>query len=223
MLPSPPTDHHTLQTRAQAIAGLTLGELATKLGQPVPDDFRHQKGWTGTLLELALGADAGSRPEPDFTALGIELKTLPINELGIPLETTYICVAPLTNNLAERWHDSLLWKKMRHMLWVPVQGERSIIPSERRIGTPFFWQPNARQEQLLRQDWEELTELIALGHSQAITARQGTVLQLRPKAADGSVRVNAFDAQGNPTLAQPKGFYLKKAFTLSLLKAHFCY
>lgn len=50
------------------------------------------------LLELYLGAMAGSKPEQDFPELGIELKTIPVDAAGKPLETTFVCVAPLTGN-----------------------------------------------------------------------------------------------------------------------------
>jgi len=47
---------------------------------------------------------------------------------------------------------------------------------------PFLWSPTIVQEQQLRQDWEELMELIALGKIEQITARLGQYLQLRPQS-----------------------------------------
>jgi DNA mismatch repair protein MutH len=41
--------------------------------------LKRDKGWIGILLELWLGASAGSKPEQDFAALGVELKTIPID------------------------------------------------------------------------------------------------------------------------------------------------
>lgn len=55
------------------------------------------------LLELYLGAMAGSKPEQDFPELGIELKTIPVDAAGKPLETTFVCVAPLTGNSGVTW------------------------------------------------------------------------------------------------------------------------
>ncbi|MDP5207205.1 DNA mismatch repair protein MutH, partial [Alishewanella sp. SMS9] len=42
-----------LLTNCQRIAGLTLGQLAAELSQPVPKDLRNDKGWVGQLMELA--------------------------------------------------------------------------------------------------------------------------------------------------------------------------
>ncbi len=38
-----------------------------------------------------------------FAGLGVELKTIPVDSLGRPLETTFVCVAPLTGNSGVTW------------------------------------------------------------------------------------------------------------------------
>ena len=93
-----PQTEQALLEKAQSIAGLTFGELADELNIPVPPDLKRDKGWVGMLLETALGATAGSKAEQDFSHLGIELKTLPINAEGFPLETTFVSLAPLVQN-----------------------------------------------------------------------------------------------------------------------------
>ena len=95
---TPPSSETELLTQAQRLAGYSLGDLAAMAGLQIPDDLKRDKGWIGMLLELWLGASAGSKPEQDFAALGVELKTIPIDRQGRPLETTFVCVAPLTGN-----------------------------------------------------------------------------------------------------------------------------
>jgi len=207
--------------RAEALAGLTMREIAELVGECCPANLKHHKGWTGNLLEFALGADAGSKPEPDFTQIGVELKTLPISQTGTPLETTYVCIAPLTGMVGTRWHDSLLYHKLRSVLWVPILAERLIPVEARQVGTPFLWEMDSHSEQLLRQDWEELMEYISLGRVHEINATVGEYLQLRPKAADSQARVKAIGADGEIVAAPPKGFYLKKTFTQQLLNRAF--
>ncbi len=82
-----------LLEKANWLAGFTLGEIAHQLNIDVPLDLRRDKGWVGQLIETALGAKAGSKPEQDFAHLGIELKTIPINHKGFPLETTFVSLA----------------------------------------------------------------------------------------------------------------------------------
>lgn len=213
-----PSSQQELLERANHISGLTLEELANQCDIAIPRNLQREKGWVGQLLEVALGARAGSRPVPDFEHLGIEMKSIPVDRSGLPLETTYICVAPLTGVSGAEWHTSLVRCKLAKVLWMPILSERSIPLTDRIVGTPILWQPSTLQEQRLRQDWEELMDLIVLGHAGRITAQHGEVLQLRPKAANGQVRVNAFDHQGEQIQAQPKGFYLKKTFTRSILE-----
>ncbi|WP_276868424.1 MutH/Sau3AI family endonuclease, partial [Enterobacter oligotrophicus] len=131
----PPQNEAELMHQANRLAGYSLSELAALAGLPVPPDLRRDKGWIGILLELWLGASAGSKPEQDFAAIGVELKTIPIDRSGRPLETTFVCVAPLTGNTGVVWETSHVRHKLRRVLWVPVEGERTIPLGERRIGT----------------------------------------------------------------------------------------
>lgn len=206
---------------AQHLTGLSLADLALQLGVAVPENLRRDKGWIGQLLELALGASAGSKPEQDFPELGVELKTIPVDSGGKPLETTFVSVAPLMGISGLRWQDSNVRNKLSCVLWIPIIGSRQTPPGERIIGPPLWWQPSAEEEQLLRQDWEEIMELISLGQIQSISARHGQVLQLRPKAANSQALTEAVGAQGQPIMTLPRGFYLKTGFTAALLAKHF--
>ncbi|MEA1064115.1 DNA mismatch repair endonuclease MutH [Erwinia sp. HR93] len=217
----PPASEAQLIDQAHRLAGYTLGELASLAGLPIPQDLKRDKGWTGLLLEHWLGASAGSKPEQDFAALGIELKSIPVDAHGRPLETTFVCVAPLTGNTGITWESSHVRYKLRRVLWIPVEGERSIPLSERRVGSPLLWSPSPEEDEQLRRDWEELMDFIVLGHVERITARHGEVLQIRPKAANARALTEAIGEHGEPILTLPRGFYLKKAFTAALLARHF--
>ncbi len=218
---NPPQNKIELSQRAQALAGMTLGELAHMANRIVPIDLKRDKGWVGQLIEWHLGANAGSAPTPDFAHLGIELKTLPIGDNLQPLESTFVCVAPLLKVQGLQWENSYLRHKLATVLWVPVQGERAIPIAERQVGTPFFWQPSQHEELKMQQDWEELMDMIVLGQVENITARHGEVLQLRPKGANGQALTQAYGANGDIILTRPRGFYLKRCFTAEILKRFF--
>ena len=215
-----PESADELIERGQQIAGLTLGEIALAANVKIPENLKREKGWAGLLLEEVLGASAGSRPEPDFPHLGIELKSLPIDREGKPLETTFVCVAPLTGLVGASWQTSHIRNKLSKVLWVPVIAERAIPIAERIVGTPFLWSPSQEQEQLLAQDWQELTDMIVLGNVENIAGKHGQVLQLRPKAANSQAKTKAFDKHGRPFMTLPRGFYLKRHFTQMLLEQH---
>ena len=208
-----------LLSQAQSIAGLTFGELADELHIPVPPDLKRDKGWVGMLLETALGATAGSKAEQDFSHLGVELKTLPINAEGYPLETTFVSLAPLVQNSGVKWENSHVRHKLSCVLWIPIEGSRHIPLRERHIGAPILWKPTAEQERQLKQDWEELMDLIVLGKLDQITARIGEVMQLRPKGANSRSVTKGIGKNGEIIDTLPLGFYLRKEFTAQILKA----
>lgn len=220
MRPTPQTEQELL-SRAHELAGLSLGELAQEAGIITPPDLKRDKGWVGQLLEWHLGATAGSKPVPDFIELGIELKTIPIGYNGKPLETTFVCVAPLIGLQGLSWENSHIRHKLARVLWIPVEGERDIALADRRVGSPLLWSPSPDEEQRLRRDWEELMDMIVLGHVERITARHGEILQLRPKAANSKALTEAYGADGQPIKTLPRGFYLKTHFTAELLERYF--
>ncbi|GGD48299.1 DNA mismatch repair endonuclease MutH [Lacimicrobium alkaliphilum] len=213
----PPTSIDELLERARNLAGLSLGELAELAGYATPENLQRHKGWSGQLLETWLGAEAGSKPQQDFPHLGVELKSLPVDEQGMPLETTYVCYAPLLNIAGMDWESSNVRNKLHCVCWLPILASRHIPPAQRRVGNAFIWQPDQDEEAALRQDWEEIMEKIALGKIESVTARHGEVLQLRPKAADGNALTDAIGEQGQRIRTRPRGFYLKKHFTQQIL------
>ena len=135
-----------LLAHAQSIAGMTFDELAQQLQIPVPPNLKRDKGWVGILIEMALGASAGSKAEQDFAHLGIELKTIPINAQGFPLETTFVSLAPLIQNSGVNWQNSHVRHKLSKVLWIPIEGERQIPLAERHIrcANPVATQPTTR-------------------------------------------------------------------------------
>lgn len=216
---APPQSEEELLQRARTLAGRTMASLAQELGVAVPQDLRRQKGWVGQLLEQALGADAESLPEPDFRHIGVEMKTLPVDEQGKPRESTYVCTVPL-ERLEPNWKESWVCRKLSRVLWLPVEAAPSLPLAQRCIGTALLWSPNNEEEHALRQDWEELGEMIRMGELEQITARMGSVLQIRPKAANSRVRCRSVGADGEAITTHPRGYYLRPAFTHALLQRY---
>jgi DNA mismatch repair protein MutH len=214
----PPRDEAELRGRAARLAGCTLGEIAERLGLAGPGGGVGRKGKVGELLERVLGATAGSRQQPDFVHLGIELKTIPIDARGKPLESTFVCAISLGDADAAEWETSPARAKLSHVLWLPVVGDRSLEPDARRVGAPVFWRPTADQEEILRADFEDIMGLIGAGHVEALTARRGRWMQVRPKAATGRVRTTSFGPEGERISTVPRGFYLRSRFTEALLR-----
>jgi DNA mismatch repair protein MutH len=218
-----PRDEAELLGRARALSGLTLGEVARRFELEAPISLHRAKGFVGQLVERALGARGSSRAGPDFAELGVELKTLPVDARGRPVESTFVCTISLRDVGDLDWFDSPVKKKLNRVLFVPVQGERQRPVPERRIGEPLLWSPNAEEEAELRFDWEELSGLIGQGKVEAVTGHLGRSLQVRPKGANSSERRLALDAEGVTFAALPRGFYLRAGFTERIIRANYAF
>ena len=216
-----PDSEQELQIRVQNLSGKTLAKLADEVHWSVPLDLKRDKGWIGQLIEVHLGASAGNLSEPDFQNLGIELKTIPLNASLRAKETTYVCTVPLIDHIGLQWEDSCVYKKLRKVLWVPVEADPDIELGQRKVGTGFFWSPNSDEMDSLKTDWEEFMELISLGKVETITAHQGDCLQIRPKAANASIVTTGIGTNGLLKQTLPRGFYLRTSFTNAILKRYF--
>lgn len=215
-----PRSEHALMCAANALAGETLGSVAREAQLAVPTSLKNAKGWVGELLERALGATAQSRPVPDFEALGIELKTVPLNARHLPQESTFVSTVPLGHTVGLRWAQSAVKAKLDHVLWIPVEAAHDIPVAARRIGVPLLWSPSPLDAEILQADWEEHMEHVALGRLDELDARLGTYLQVRPKAFNRDDRNTTIDASGVLNVSSPRGFYLRASFTRKILSGH---
>ncbi|RDX36579.1 DNA mismatch repair endonuclease MutH [Kangiella sp. HD9-110m-PIT-SAG07] len=206
---------------AQSFAGFTLGELCERYKEQIPQQLLHKKGWVGQFLEMILGATSGSLAQPDFPEIGVELKTLPIDEQGRPLESTYVSVLPLNNIQGLRWENSVVRHKLMHVLWIPIVASRNIPIENRQIGLPFLWQPTLEEERILKKDFEDVLDQVSMGKIEQIDARLGDILQVRPKAANSKALTDAIGPDGSTIKTLPRGFYLRPQFTKQCLMQYF--
>lgn len=209
-----------LKKRCKEIAGKSIADIAGEIKVTLPKNLAKHKGWLGDLLEIYLGATAGNKSMPDFTHLGIELKTLPVNEKNLPLESTYVCTAPF-NNQEIAWESSRVKNKLNNVLWVPILANKYIPLENRTVGRPFFWSPTKNDENILKEDWEDLTAMLYMGKAEALSAKWGRYLQIRPKAANSRILVDYVNESGKLIKIVPKGFYLRANFTKKILNKAF--
>lgn len=211
---TPPTSERELMIRATALAGRTVAEIAMGMGWPLPDDARRAKGYVGMLIEAALGASPEANELPDFLELGIELKTIPLTPQGKPVESTFCCSIDMDAVDRELWETSRLRRRLARVLWMPVTAARFAALPDRRIGKPVIWSPSAKEDTVLRHDWEHIAGVLGAGGD--ITAHAGEALQARPKAATAKVRALGI-AEDGLTRRLPLGFYLRTSFTAGIV------
>jgi DNA mismatch repair protein MutH len=209
-----------LLAHARALVGVELSELADGLGLPVPVGRLRTKGWSGQVVEHELGAAVGGARGPDFAALGVELKTVPVRASLEPLESTAVCQIDPVAIAGESWDSSYVRAKLACVLFVALDvppGARSV--GERRVAAARLWSPDAGEERLLREDFELIVRgYYRQGRAAEITGHLGAVLQVRPKGRDAADRRDAYDAHGRPTRVGKHGFYLRPAFVAQILR-----
>lgn len=220
-----------LVAHADALVGVTLAEIADELGLAVPIGATKSKGWSGQIIERELGTceqtEAESAAGPDFSALGIELKTVPVDGRWVPLESTAVCVIDPMTIIHETWETSYVRHKLASVLWVGLEvpdkmgakyGATSV--GDRRVASVRLWHPSASEEGILRGDFELIVNgYFRTGRFDELTAHVGQALQVRPKARNNQETRAALDASGRPIRVGKSGFYLRPAFVASLLSA----
>lgn len=204
-----------LLARAEALAGMTLGEVAKHVGLAMPAHGARQKGIIGELIERALDAPRSTQRGPDFPC-GVELKTIPIQANGAPRESTFVAMVS-TVDLERPWEESNVYAKLRRVLFVPVEATETRPFLERRIGLAFMWSPSTNEELILQHDWNELAEQTLL-HGD-IDARVGRALQIRPKGKNATDTTRRHDVEGAPSRVMKRAFYMRASFTRELLAA----
>jgi DNA mismatch repair protein MutH len=217
---SPPRSEQELLQLARNLAGKTFLQVARETGMALPPDPKRTKGWAGEIAEIYLGATAATLSEPDFQTIGVELKTLPLGKNGLPKESTYVCTVALTELPGQQWETSAVKRKLSRVLWLPVEADGAIAFARRRFGSAFLWSPDREQERILKNDWQELMEMVSMGRLDEVSSSHGDVLQIRPKAANAGALGKAFDSEGRASETLPRGFYLRTAFTRKILEQH---
>jgi DNA mismatch repair protein MutH len=185
---------------------------------PVPAGTTRTKGWSGQVVERELGA-SGSHG-PDFATLGIELKSVPVGDGLVPLESTAVCNIDPVAIAGESWATSYVRTKLSRVLFVALYvPEHARSVGERRVDAIRLWRPSPQEEASLRADFELFVrDYFRKGRAAQITGHLGAVLQVRPKARNARDVRSAFGPAGEPVRLGKMGFYLRPAFVGAILR-----
>jgi DNA mismatch repair protein MutH len=210
-----------LLSHARALIGVELGALADGLGLPVPVGRVRTKGWSGQVIEQELGAAVGGARGPDFGALGIELKTVPVTAALAPIESTAVCQIDPISIAGESWQTSYVREKLARVLFIALEvPPRARSVGDRRVTAVGLWTPSRDEEDTLRADFELFVrDYFRRGRADDITGHMGVALQVRPKGRDAADLRDGYDADGRPTRVGKCGFYLRPGFVGRILAA----
>ncbi|STM07953.1 DNA mismatch repair protein [Escherichia coli] len=85
----------------------------------------------------------------------------------------------------------------------------------------MLWSPNEEEDRQLREDWEELMDMIVLGQVGADYRSSRGVFTDTTESSECESAYRSHWCRGERILTLPRGFYLKKNFTSALLARHF--
>ena len=209
-----------LLAHARALVGAQLGEIAEGLGLPVPPGNVRTKGWPGQILERELGVEAGGVRGPDFAALGVELKTVPVDGDLSPRESTAVCQIDPVAIAADSWESSYVREKLRRVLFVALEvPPHDASVGARSVAAVRLWSPDVREERVLRDDFDLFVRgYFRRGRVADITGHLGQVMQVRPKGRNAADVRDGYDPAGNPIRVPKCGFYLRPHFVAAILR-----
>ena len=209
-----------LLAHARALVGVELGELAEGLGLPVPPGNLRTKGWPGQILERELGVEAGGIRGPDFAALGVELKTVPVEADLSPRESTAVCQIDPVAIAADSWETSYVRHKLRRVLFVALEVPRDDASvGARRVVAVRLWSPSTSEDRALRDDFDLFVRgYFRRGRVADITGHLGQVMQVRPKGRNAADVRAGYDPEGHPIQVPKCGFYLRPGFVAQILR-----
>lgn len=173
------------------------------------------KGYIGYIVENFFCTSSSNKAKNDFSHLDIELKTLPLNIKNEPLNSVFICsFSPDIKYL--KWKQSVLYNKIKHILWVPYYKFPDNNLFEYKFLKPFFYKINKHHEIIIKNDWYNLLTLFYKGNFNTLN-KFGKYLQIASHSRFNNDLIEVFDSNGNKKTITRMSFYLNKNFIKELI------
>jgi DNA mismatch repair protein MutH len=211
-----------LSHRLDQIVGVPFSELAGHYGKEWKGSATQNKGWGGNLVDFLVGGDAGNAPVADISALGIEVKTIPIGFGARVLQPTKVTALNYGEVARSDWWESSAFHKLRAVLFVPIVKHDPSEPNGWFIRRPFLWLPSETVLRQFKADYESVRKLIATRDFDGISSAkppkgQGVYLHPKPAAANSAVR-RSFHIEGEEFRLMPRAWMLRESFTQPIVK-----
>ena len=155
-----------IESRARRLLGRPLDSLSSVAALRSPSSAAT-KGLVGAIYENFFGIEPNSRSEPDFTAAGIELKSVPIFLIsGVEArakERISLGMIDWTSLPSETWETAHARRKLENLMlifyrWAPL---RPIGSFETLVAG--LWKPDPATLATIEQDWLAIQRLAIEG------------------------------------------------------------
>lgn len=191
--------------------GVPFGQLADDLGVTGIDlPPTNRKAFAGNMVEAMLGIARNSLPDPDLASIGAEVKSIPLGLDGRPRENTKMTSLTLRSVADESdFFSSHLYRKVRTILFLPVQKTDNRRPHEWYLRPPFLWLPSTEQLDVIRAEHAMYVEAIRERRWEMLSLKHGRYL-----GVNTSGRLTRGVAREDKSYA----WWLKKELTSSVVR-----
>jgi DNA mismatch repair protein MutH len=161
-----------LLDRISAVQGVPFTELARAHGIEWSKIPSKNKSLAGDIAQVAMGVPRNSRPEPDLSYLGLELKTIPIGEGLRVLERTKLRSLNFQDTYDRVFEGSDIEHKLRSIIFAPIVKYDVEKPEHWYIRSPFIWMPSTDVYRQIKADYDEIRGVIRAGTPEALSSKR---------------------------------------------------
>ena len=210
-LPYDPTDKESIIVYAQELVGSTLREHIDV--DEIPD-IRRRKGSFGNAVECYFFKyDINSDSAPDFSEVGMELKTTPLKKVaGNQYKSKERLVITMINYMDivnETFETSSFMHKADDILLISYLYEKDKDPLDYIVEIVAEWGIPAEDLPQIKRDWELVVNKIRAGKAEEISGSDTLYLEACTKAQTSK------DRRKQPfssVLAKPRAWALKASY-----------
>ena len=200
-----------IQAALSGFVGVPFKELADRLGvEGIDRPPARRKAFAGDMVEAMLGIARNSLPDPDLEHIGAEVKSIPLWQDGRPRENTKVTSLTLRTVADEAdFFTSHLYRKLRAILFLPIQKNDNTRPHEWYLRPPFLWLPSTEQLDIIRREHAMYVDAILKQRWEMLSLEHGRYL-----GVNTSGRLTRGMAREDKSYA----WWLKKELTTSILR-----
>jgi len=209
------TDPKSIEEYAQRAVGRSLREA---VGTDCITYKTPGKGGFGQILEeMYFGIKPGNRPEPDFLAAGVELKSFPVKRLKngklVAKERVSLGMIDYGAVVDEEWETSTLLKKNKLIQFVVYLHEEGRNYCDMKIVAAKLWKPSEEDLKIIADDWSAIVEKIRSGGAHELSEGDTLYLGAVTKAQNSrEMRTQPFGPS-----AKRRAFSLKQSYVNQIL------
>ncbi len=224
-----PDDPASIAAYAKQLEGMTFRDVLDLgiVAEGVSREYssKRYKGGLGTLLEERFfGYKANSDRLADFPEAGVELKTtcLDMRSDGslTPGERLVITMIPLNEPIAPRLSESHVWEKIKCLLLVFYERDRSKDGYDQIIRRVGLFTPPDDDLKIIEDDYNKIAAYVQEGRAQELSEGMTTYLGACTKGSrEADMWVDQFYPPHAP--AKRRAFCFKRSYMVTVFNALF--